>query len=467
MRIISAKSVCRAVLVIPALALAACAIYTPKPLDGADVNAVLASPDRSALVRQAASLSHPRLPPLTLDFAKPLTVDEIAVVAVLANPDLRSLRAQQRVADAQVFAAGLLPDPQMSLGFDKVLSPLDQGLSTAYAGSLTLDLLGALATKSVERQTARSAAEQVRLDIAWQEWTTAGQAQLLAVRLPRQRRAAQLAREAATVAEAGLRRTLTAAARGDLKGDEVEARRIAAGDASARALAAERDADGTRLELNRLLGLMPAEPLALAEAPPLTQWTPPDPEALFTAARSARLDLQAFAAGYDSQQSALHRAVLGQYPRLAITLNRARDTSKVQTFGPAVTLDLPLWNRNRGAIAIAEANRERLRSEYMARLHRTRADIAALVAALNRDEQSRATLAAQLPEIERIADGFDAAARRGDVIVPLAESARASAVDKQLAYLALDQACAEQRLALALAVGRPLSEPITEPIPTP
>ena len=462
MRITSLNSplLCGATFTLAALMLVACVVHAPKSLDDADVNAVLASPDRAALVQQAAQLSHPRLAPLKLDFTQPLSADEIAVVAVLANADLRSLRAQQRVAAAQVFAAGLLPDPQLSLGFDQVLAPSDQGLANAFTGGLTLDLLGALTTKSVERQIAHSAAEQVRLDIAWQEWAVAGQARLLAIRLPRQQVMAQLARAAATAADAGLQRTLVAAARGDLKGDEVEARRIAAADASARALNAERDADTTRLELNRMLGLRPEEPLLVADDPPLSMWTPPDAEALFATARGARLDLQAFAAGYDSQQAALHRAVLGQYPRLAITLNRARDTSKVHTFGPAVTFDLPLWNRNRGAIAIADANRERLRSEYAARLHQTRADIAALVAALNRDEQSRAELAAQLLAIERIADGFDAAARRGDVIVPLAESARASAVDKRLALLALDQACAEHRLALALAVGSPLLEPV-------
>ena len=141
-----------------ALVLGACTIYSAKPLDGADVDSVLASPDRAVLAQQAAQLSHPRLSPVTLDFSQPLTADELAVVAVLANPDLRVVRAQQRVAEAQVFAAGLLPDPQLSVGFDKVLSPLDQGLVTAYAGSLTLDLLGALATRGVEKQQARNAA---------------------------------------------------------------------------------------------------------------------------------------------------------------------------------------------------------------------------------------------------------------------------------------------------------------------
>jgi outer membrane protein TolC len=154
---------------------------------------------------------------------------------------------------------------------------------------------------------------------------------------------------------------------------------------------------------------------------------------------------------------------LGQYPRLSLTLNRARDTSGVQTFGPAVALDLPIWNRNRGAIAVAEAARTALRSEFAARLHQARADIADLVATLDRTEQARVAVAAQLPGIERIADGFDAAARRGDVSVSLAESARASAVDKRLAFLSLDQACAEERVALALAVGLPFTDSVTAP----
>lgn len=457
MSLACSRTAVNAVLLLATLMFGACASYTPRPLDAADVIAPLASPDHAALVRQATQLLHPRLPPLALDFAKPLDADEVAVIAVIANPDLRNLRAQQHVADAQVFAAGLLPDPQLSLGFDSVLAPTGQGLSSALTGGLTLDLLGALATRRVDHEVARAAAEQVRLDIAWQEWTIAGQAKLLALRLPYQRLAAQLSRAAASAAEVGLQRTLTAAARGDLKGDEVEARRIAAADASASALLAERAADTTRLELNRLLGMPPAKSLMLADAPALPAWISPDPVALFNAARSARLDLQALAAGYDSQEAALHRAVLGQYPRLAIMLTGARDTGKVKTFGPAVTLDLPLWNRNRGAIATADANRERLRSEYSARLHQTRADIAALIEGLKRDELSRTALASQLPDIERIAAGLESAAARGDVTLPLAESARAGARDKRLAFLALVQACAEQRLALALAVGRSLS----------
>jgi cobalt-zinc-cadmium efflux system outer membrane protein len=163
--------------------MAGCTFYHPQPLAAPDVEAILDSPDRNALTDQAAQLQHPLLPPIKLDFSQPLTGPEIQAIAVLANPDLRALRTQQGVADAQVFSSGLLPDPQVSLGFDKLLSPRDQGYSNAYAGSVSLDLLGALAGLPTERQAAKAAAAQQRNDIAWQEWTTAGQARLLAVRL--------------------------------------------------------------------------------------------------------------------------------------------------------------------------------------------------------------------------------------------------------------------------------------------
>lgn len=443
--------------------LTACATYVAKPLNGADVDAVLRSPDRSALARSAAELDHPRLSPIPVDFSRPLTPEAIAVLAVVANPDLRSLRSQQKVADAQVFAAGLLPDPQITLGVDRVLSPRDQGLSSAPAAGLALDGLAALATRSADRRAALARAAQVRLDIAWAEWNVAGQARLLAIRLPRLREAARWAGTAAAAADAVLDHSLAAALRGDLAGDDLEARRIAAEDADALARNTARDATTAAMELNRLLGLTPTEKLLIADATPLSPWQSPDSEALFEEARRSRLDLAALAAGYDSQQATVQRAVLGQYPRLSITLNRARDTSQVNTFGPAVTFDLPIWNRNRGEIRTAEADRDQLRDEYAARLHQARAEIAALVAALNEDEQLRAQLAAQIPSLERHADRVEAAARRGDVAWTAATSARAAVIDKRLAWLALDQSCAEQRLALMLAVGRPLPEKIPVP----
>jgi outer membrane protein TolC len=402
------------------------------------------------------------VPPVALDFSKPLTGAEIAAIAVLANPDLRALRTQQRVADAQVFASGLLPDPQLSAGFDAVLSPDDPTLSTGYTIGLSFDLLAALVTRDVEHMASQAAAEKVRLDVAWQEWTTAGQAQILAVRLAYQRQAADLASTAADAAEQAQARAVAAARSGDLNGDELEARRIAAADARDRALTTAREAEATRLQLNRILGLNPSEALSLADPDVPSAWKPPSADELFVKERARRLDLRALEQGYASQEATLHRAVLGQYPRLGITLNRARDTSAVNTFGPAVTLDLPLWNRNRGGIALASADRDRLRAEYAARLYGTRAEIAELVAELNINEAAHADLGAQMPELQRAAAAYEQAARQGDIALPVAESVRAAALDKQLAWVVLAQSCAEQRIALRVAMGLPLSNSSTD-----
>ncbi len=439
------------------IAVAGCTIYHRAALDAPDIEAILQPPDRAALERAARNFHHDRLAPVPLDFSKPLTLDEIGIVAVLTSPELKALREQQRVADAQGFAAGLLPDPTFSIGRDRVLGGDPQGTTAPWAASLALDVFGSLATMPVERRIAKEAARAKHLDIAWQEWATAGQARLLAQRLSFQERGAALTAAAAEVANAALRRALTASERHDLKADEIETRRVAAAEATGRALAAAKDRDGTRLDLNRTMGLPPTSVVEIEPPPPLRPWTVRDANELFTAARHERLDLLALSAGYESQEATLHRAVLGQYPRLSLTLNRARDSSNVNSFGPSVGLDLPLWNANRGAIRIAKADRQRVRAEYAARLFATRADISDLISALDRDEATRHAFAEQAPDLDRIAAVFEAAAARSDVARPVAEAARAAATDRAIALLSIEQACAEERLGLAIAIGQPLA----------
>ena len=106
-----------------ALAVCACSVYRPQPLTGPELERILNAQ-----------------PPF--DRSRRLTGDALAALAVLANPDLRACAPAggRRCTGVQ---SGLLPDPQASLGFDKVLSPKDQGLISAYTGSLSLDILRA------------------------------------------------------------------------------------------------------------------------------------------------------------------------------------------------------------------------------------------------------------------------------------------------------------------------------------
>jgi len=420
--------------------LTACASYAPHPLSDAisDVS----------LSRDAAALDRPYLRPVAIDLAQPLDMNAIATIAVIANPDLKALRARAAVADAQAFAARLLPDPNFSLAANKVLAGTDPFLD--IAGALGLDI-NALRTAKVRRSGADALARQVRLDLAWAEWQTAGQARLQAARIVSLAQLVPILVASNATARALLERTLRAAGRGDLAADQAQAARIAAFDAQDRLRSAERDLAAARLELTRLLGLPPATSLVLA---PHAQAEPQlDSEHLFAIAKTQRLDLQALKAGYGAQEAALHKAILDQFPNLMLTINSGRDSAGNTSAGPAVSFDLPIWNRNRGVIAAERATREALRAEYDARLFQTRAEIASAISGLTVARQQRRAVTADLPALTRFAEAARRAAIRGDLPLGTAETAEQAVRDKQVLLAQSGQAIAEQMIALELLTG--------------
>ena len=434
-----------------AAALAGCASTRTPSLDAA-ADETLAGADLARLAAPAAALRHPVLKPVVLDPARPLSPDAVAVIAVLANPDLKAARARAKVADAQTITAGLLPDPTVGASTDLRLSGPDQG--NGWSAQIGYELT-ALRDRDLAVKGAKSVRRQVRLDLAWQEWTVAEQAKLLAGRVLETEQLAVLAARTEGEAEGALAHAVAAAARGDLKADDLNSRRLAALDARERATQTARDRDQARSDLNAILGLRPETRLRLsAAAPPVPG--PMDADALFAAARSQRLDLRALRAGYDSQNAAVRKAVRDAFPSFALTVNRATDTAGNHTLGPGISLTLPLWNRNRGPIAEALATRDALRADYAARVFQARSDIAALADSLARTEAQRAQALRQVTPLLESAGAADAAAVRGDLSLPAAEAVRQSARDRLAALITLDQTLAELAIGLELATGAPL-----------
>ncbi|MEE3155092.1 MAG: TolC family protein, partial [Pseudomonadota bacterium] len=342
------------------------------------------------------------------------------------NPDLSALRARAGVADAQVFAAGLLPDPTFSNGTNKVLSGPDTLLDVA--GALGFDL-NALRTRAVKREMARAQDRQVRLDLAWAEWQTAGQARLQAVRIARLERIVELAGASRTSAAALLDRIVRATRRGDLPGDRLQAASSALQSADATLATARRDLAAAQGELRRQLGLPPDSPLTLA-APTSITASPPATETLFALARANRTDLAALREGYAAQEASVHQAVLDQFPNLTLTLNSQRDSAGNLLAGPAVDFTLPLWNRNRGVIRTERATREALKAEYDARLFQTRADIAAAESGIAVALQRRQQAQSDLGRLADFARSSTQAASQGDVSWETAQLAEQTLRDR-------------------------------------
>ena len=72
----------------------------------------------------------------------------------------------------------------------------------------------------------------------------------------------------------------------------------------------------------------------------------------------------------------LRAAILAQFPKLNLGFNAARDTSAIRTIGLGVTIDIPIFDRNQGAIATETATRQKLFDEFAARVFTARSDIA-------------------------------------------------------------------------------------------
>lgn len=413
----------------------------------ANANVANANVADTNVANAAAAQGDPRI-----DLAAPLGADDLARIAVLTNPELQAMRAREQVASAQVFAAGLLPDPGFSLSAD--LPRGGANLVTALTASLGMDLAAVLARPRLVAAR-RADRDAVRMDIAWAEWLTAEQARLLATRVTHLRAIRTLTRRYRTLADADLARAEAAAARGDLDGTALGARRLTAAGAADRDRSAEQQLQTAAGDLDKVLGVDPSTRIELAPAAAPVQRLP-DAGALFQQAVAARADLAGLRAGLLAADADLRAADLQRYPLPTLLLTAARDTSDVHTLGPGISLNLPLWNRGRGQRAIATATLAQRRADYQARLAAVRAEIASARSALELARRQQADVQSALQDLPAHVDALERAVARGDLSASAVAGERMAVLDKRIVAADLARTEAELAIALEIATGHRL-----------
>lgn len=383
-----------------------------------------------------------------------LDVTEVAMLAVANSPALKAKRDALGVARAQAFASGLLPDPQLSLGEDFPRHS-GGGLTTAYSLGLSEEI-GALLTRSSRQAVARSQADQVNLDLLWAEWQTVAQARLLFDQvLSARAQAARLNTEQAALAPVGIH--VRAALRaGNLTYDSASAGLNAGADVRKRLTDNAIVLHQAESDLHVLLGLAPTAPLDLVGAPYQADQVGPTPaqvqQALVDLPRR-RPDLLALQAGYQSQEAKLRSAVRAQFPALNIGFNTARDTSAVYSDGFSIGITLPLFDRNRGNIAIEQATRQQLRDDYAARVLDTRSDMQRLLADLVTLDQQRIALTAHARQLDDARSAAEQAWQKNLLDWPTYLAIRGNALSADLDLIAVEQQQATQAIALGVLLG--------------
>lgn len=433
---------------VPALltaTLAGCTVYHPKPLpSGPNLVGV------AALRVPASRFALPGLTPAPLDPAKGFTAVNLMELAVAGDPQLKAARARAGVAGAQLFAAGLLPDPQIAAGWFK------SALHTGYSVRLMEDVR-TLVTMHEARKAAAAHARQVNLEILWREWQVAGRARELFVR----------ARESCALRpvlarERRLLTTLVARDERELSRGDIGAGRMAA--ELAEWNAAEKQWRSLALRENRtwhaidgLLGLTPGTRLALRgaaglHAPSARRFR----SALHSLARR-RPDLLALRAGYESAEHKLRVQILRQFPMIGAGVQQARSAEEgVQSVGFDVTLNLPLFNRNRGAIAVARASRAYLYRVYQSRLDGAVSQADQLFDAERVMHGQLRVADTHLEQLLRTRDAAHASFQSGNLDLASYTAVVANVASARVQVIALRASLARARAALDVLLALPL-----------
>lgn len=406
-----------------------------------------------------AKMPLPALRTHRFDPADGLDITETAMLAVANNPDLRVARDGAGIARAQAFAAGLLPDPQLALSADHPGGNVAGSTTNAFGLGVSYDI-NALLRRSTEHAAARAAQNQSELELLWKEWQTVAQARLLFVRAIQSEGMLSLLEEQRALfadRQARLRRAFDA---GNVTVDSVATDFAALQAVQQKIRDAQRTLARNRHDLNALLGLAAdAHPLLVGSGAVMAL-DAARVRALVSQLPVLRPDLRALEAGYRSQDEKYRAAVVAQFPVMSVGLNRARDTSGIYTTGFALSLSLPIFNGNRGNIAIENATRKRLEDDYQTRLAAATGEIEAILEDRALAQHQLEAARAAVTQLQDLAAHSQAAYSAGTIDILAYAAQRDALLSRKIEVLTLEQALREQEVGLQGLLGSTL--PTTE-----
>lgn len=434
-----------------------CATYEPKPLVPEEELAALSRRDLAMFVierRAPGDGSESR--PAVFDIADGLDENELIAAALSLNPALKAKRLEIGEGQAVLFGTGLWPNPELGVG-------VRSGIG-APGYTIDADVLFALlrpAEREARRDVASADLDRLRAEVIADEWKTVGDVRrsLLAIRIRRQ--ASTLLGE-----EARLRERVLELARRRLGLGEGTDLEIALAEVDVEEIRRDRrladaQTESARRALNQTLGIPSASQLNLSDAATPLRFTIyddlTDDEVRHRVLRG-RFELRSAEAVYAKAEHELRLAVERQFPGFKLGPSYGREPEGGNYVGLGISIELPLFSRNEGEIAAADARRETARASYDALLHRLVSEALDAWAVLRR---ARAELEAQertlTPLIERTRDLFERAFRSRDIGVFEWITLQQRLLKARYSYLQTLETYQQAVLDLEIATGLSLS----------
>lgn len=321
--------------------------------------------------------------------AEALTLDEALARAEDESGLLRRARAERRAVAARAVGADLLlptnPIAAFSAGprREEANGTRSEGIAWSAHLEQSVEVAGQRGTRREEigRFVGVAVAREavVRAEIRARVRAAYVGAQLAGMQI----RAAE--KRAALVDQlvAGVRARVQNGAASDV---DLELARVEQGRATRDRVAAELARALALSELRVLVGLPPEQPVDLAADLPRPQ-PPGTLPGLLARARAQRSELKLLALNHDALDATVVRLRREAIPSPSFFLDVQRDLPGQLYVGGGLALQLPMWRRNQGELALARAERDRVDVEAAAIEREIDAEVARAFAALGANRQ--------------------------------------------------------------------------------
>ena len=354
--------------------------------------------------------------------------DSLTLAAFYFHPSLAVARAQWATAHAGIGTANERPNPTLGAGPGYNFNAAS-GVSP-WIGNFKIDVPIETAGKRSKRAArAERLSEAARLNLLATAWQlrSALRAALIDEIVASQR--TQLLRQQLQTRESIFRLLQQRRDAGALSSSELNLAQLALIRTRADVADAMRQAAEGRGRLAEAIGV----PLTAIERQDFSRAlevgvNPSLPGArLRTYALQHRADILGALANYEAAQAALQLEVAKQYPDIHLGNDYKWDQGQ-NKWSLGVTVDLPIFNRNRGAIAEAEARRGEAAAQLIAVQARVMAEI-------DRSAAVQSALAGQVTELRSAETGANEQLRR---VQGQLEAGAADRLDLQLARIELE-----------------------------
>ena len=399
---------------------------------------------RTGSAIQPASSGAKSLLPPGMDLGQPLSSDDAVRIAVWNNPQLRADLATLGLAEADLTDAGLLRNPRLD-----VLAPV---------GAKPFELLLTLPIDVLWQRPRRIAASQQALDQLAQSLiqnglNTARDARWAHADVVQALDRAAVAKQSTELRQRVSKLTEVRLQAGDISELETIAARNEAASAGEQLIRFEHDVQLATERLRAVLGMATERPSLHVNSLPPPAVVPPPMEALLEKAMATRPDLRA------AELAIVTATKRAKWERSRTLLLSAQLSSKevgangVLT-GPGVSFEIPVFNRNQGLIARADAEVEVASRQYLALKQRIALEVAEarqqLVQALDALRSVREQV---LPPLQRAVALAEDQYKKGDVAYLFVLEQNRGLVDAQLRVVDSEAAIRRAQAQLERSVG--------------